>query len=243
MSFSESWGPINAPMSHYRLQFAPVIAFLLLGPPALPAQAPPDSVWVNLRSGVYHCPGTRDFGTTSRGEYLREEVAKARGFRANGGRLCTPAAVPDSGPSLPSGVLEECRVTRILDGDSIHCEAQGTVRLIGLDAPEQNQEPFGSAATAAAAEILPVGATIQLQAGVNPRDRYGRLLAYAWYNGVSFNWTMIRQGWAVSYHYDSRTLYVDRFAAAEARARAERLGLWRENGFTCRPADRRAGRC
>ena len=230
-------------MSRYRLRFAAVIAFLLLGPPALVAQPTPDSVWVNLRSGVYHCPGTRDFGATSRGEYLSEAAAKARGFRANGGRSCTRAAVPDSGPSLPADSLDECVVTRISDGDSIHCAAQGSVRLIGLDAPEQNQEPFGSEATAAARALLPIGATLQLKAGVNPRDRYGRLLAYAWYNGVSFNWLMIRQGWAVSYPYDNKTLWVDRFAAAEARAQAEGLGLWGKNGFACRPADRRAGRC
>jgi endonuclease YncB( thermonuclease family) len=209
----------------------------------LSAQAAPDSVWVNLRSGVYHCPGTRDFGATSRGQYLSEAVARARGFRANGGRRCTPAAVPDSGPALPTDSLEDCVVTRILDGDSIHCAAQGSVRLIGLDAPEQNQEPFGSEATAAARGMLPAGSVLKLKPGVNPRDRYGRLLAYVWYNGISFNWQMIRQGWAVSYPYDSKTLWADRFAGAEARARAERLGLWRVNGFACRPADRRARRC
>jgi endonuclease YncB( thermonuclease family) len=207
------------------------------------AQATPDSVWVNLRSGVYHCPGTRDFGITSRGEYLSEDVARARGFRANGGQSCTRAAVTDSGPALPADSLEDCVVTRISDGDSIHCVAQGNVRLIGLDAPEQNQEPFGSEATAAARAMVPEGAILKLKAGVNPRDRYGRLLAYAWHNGISFNWLMIRQGWAVSYPYDGKTLWVDRFAAAEARARAERLGLWGKNGFACRPADRRARRC
>jgi len=230
-------------MSRYLLRFAPVVAFLFLGPPALAGQAPPDSVWVNLRSGVYHCPGTRDFGTTSRGEYLSETAARARGFRANGGRSCSPAALPDSGPGLPADSLEDCVVTRIPDGDSLHCAAQGSVRLIGLDAPEQNQEPFGSQATAAARAMLPAGAVLKLKPGVNPRDRYGRLLAYVWYNGVSFNWQMIRRGWAVSYPYDSKTLWVERFAAAEARARAERLGLWRIDGFACRPADRRAGRC
>jgi endonuclease YncB( thermonuclease family) len=230
-------------MSRYRLQFSPVITFLFLAPPALAAQPTPDSVWVNLRSGVYHCPSTRDFGATSRGEYLSETAARARGFRPNGGRSCTTPAAPDSGPGLPADSLKECVVTRISDGDSIHCEPQGNVRLIGLDAPEQNQEPFGSEATAAARALLPAGAIVQIKVGVNPRDRYGRLLAYAWHNGVSFNWLMIRQGWAVSYPYDSKTLYVDRFAAAEARARAERLGLWGKNGFACRPADRRANRC
>ncbi|HSE50733.1 MAG TPA: thermonuclease family protein [Gemmatimonadales bacterium] len=230
-------------MSRYRLQFAPVIAFLFLAPPALVAQPTPDSVWVNFRSGVYHCPGTRDFGVTSRGEYLSEAAARARGFRANGGRSCTSAAVPDSGPAIPADSLEDCVVTRVLDGDSIHCAAQGSVRLIGLDAPEQNQEPFGSEATAAARAMLPIGAVLRLKRGVNPRDRYGRLLAYAWYDGLSFNWLMIRQGWAVSYRYDNKTLWADRFAAAEERARAEQLGLWRKNGFACRPVDRRAGRC
>ena len=219
------------------------LACLLGSFDSLTAQGAPDSVWVNLRSGVYHCPGTRDFGTTSRGEYLSEDVARARGFRANGGRSCSRAAVPDSGPALPADGIEECVVTRILDGDSIHCAAQGSVRLIGLDAPEQNQEPFGSEATAAARALLPAGAVVQLKTGVNPRDRYGRLLAYAWHNGVSFNWLMIRQGWAVSYPYDNRTLWLDRFADAEARARAEGLGLWGKNGFACRPADRRARRC
>ena len=230
-------------MSRYRLRVAPVVAFLFLTPPALVAQLGPDSVWVNFRSGVYHCPGTRDFGITSRGEYLTEAAARARGFRANGGRTCTRAAVPDSGPGLPADSLEDCVITRVVDGDSIHCATQGSVRLIGLDAPEQNQEPFGSEATAAARALLPTGTVVRLKTGVTPRDRYGRLLAYAWYDGVSFNWLMIRQGWAVSYPYDSKTLYVDRFAAAEARARAERLGLWRVDGFSCRPADRRANRC
>ena len=233
-------------MRRNRHPIGPLIAWLacLLGSfTSLTAQVAPDSVWVNLRSGVYHCPGTRDFGSTSRGEYLSEAAARARGFRANGGRLCTPIAVPDSGPSLPADSLEECVVTRILDGDSIHCAAQGTVRLIGLDAPEQNQEPFGSEATAAARALLPDGAVLKLKLGVNPRDRYGRLLAYAWHNGVSFNWLMIRKGWAVSYPYDSKTLWVDLFTAAEERARAEGQGLWGKNGFACRPADRRAGRC
>jgi len=219
------------------------LACLLGSFTSLTAQGAPDSVWVNLRSGVYHCPGTRDFGITSRGEYLREDIARARGFRANGGQSCTRAAVPDSGPPLPADSLEECVVARISDGDSIHCAVQGSVRLIGLDAPEQNQEPFGSEATAAARAMLPEGAILKLKAGVNPRDRYGRLLAYAWHNGISFNWLMIRQGWAVSYPYDGKTLWGDRFAAAEARARAERLGLWGKNGFACRPADRRARRC
>lgn len=48
-------------------------------------------VWVNTSSGVYHCPGTRYYGRTKRGEYMTESAAKSRGFRATGGRACTLA--------------------------------------------------------------------------------------------------------------------------------------------------------
>jgi len=169
----------------------------------------------------------------------------------------TPAAPGPSpfGPSpypLPRGEKEPLRgrVVRTVDGDTIQVRlASGVekVRYIGIDTPEvhhptRGEEPGGRAATEVNRRLVGNRA-VRLEPDVQARDRYGRLLAYAWYNGVSFNWLMIRQGWAVSYPYDSKTLWVDRFTAAEERARAEQLGLWRKNGFACRPADRRAGRC
>lgn len=39
-------------------------------------------VWVNTRSGIYHYPGTRWYGRTKSGEYLRESKARKEGFRA-----------------------------------------------------------------------------------------------------------------------------------------------------------------
>lgn len=38
-------------------------------------------VWVNTKSGVYHFPGMRWYGTTKQGEYMTEEEAKKRGYR------------------------------------------------------------------------------------------------------------------------------------------------------------------
>ena len=51
----------------------------------------PARVWVNTASKVYHCPGTRYYGNTSRGSYMTEAEAKANGYRAAYGRLCGPA--------------------------------------------------------------------------------------------------------------------------------------------------------
>ena len=45
-------------------------------------------VWVNTNSGVYHCPGTRWYGTTKEGEYMTQAQAVAEGNRPAYGRRC-----------------------------------------------------------------------------------------------------------------------------------------------------------
>ncbi len=45
-------------------------------------------VWVNTRSGVYHCPGTRWYGKTKQGKYMGECEAQKDGNRPAYGRPC-----------------------------------------------------------------------------------------------------------------------------------------------------------
>lgn len=42
-----------------------------------PAAATGDKVWVNDK--IYHCPGSRFYGKTKKGEYMSEADAKAKG--------------------------------------------------------------------------------------------------------------------------------------------------------------------
>ena len=55
--------------------------------------APPASaaikVWVNTSSGVYHCPGTRYYGTTKKGVYMEQSAAQTAGHRPAGGNACS----------------------------------------------------------------------------------------------------------------------------------------------------------
>lgn len=46
------------------------------------------TVWVNTRSHVYHCPGTRYYGATKHGEYMSEADTIGSGNRAAGGIRC-----------------------------------------------------------------------------------------------------------------------------------------------------------
>lgn len=154
-----------------------------------------------------------------------------------------PSFIRDTGPDVPAAGLKDCIVVTLKDGDSIQCKAQGAVRLIGIDTPERDQAPFGTAATAGMAALLPKGVTIQISTDSALRDRYGRMLAYAWYQGTSVNWLMIRQGWAVSVRYPPNTRYAELFDAAEGKAKAEQRGLWRVGGFSCLPGAHRANKC
>src|SRR6266567_57417 len=49
---------------------------------------PSTKVWVNTRSHVYHCPGTRYYGNTKNGEYMTQADAQKQGNRPAYGKYC-----------------------------------------------------------------------------------------------------------------------------------------------------------
>lgn len=62
--------------------------------PAQRAPAPggaPNLVWVNEGSKVYHCHGTRHYGTTLNGKYMSEADAKAQGKHGPRNKDCSAA--------------------------------------------------------------------------------------------------------------------------------------------------------
>jgi len=67
-------------------------ALLVTGVLALAGQAAAVQVWVNAGSGVYHCPGTRYYQNTKRGELIEEDQARESGFRPAHGRACSGSA-------------------------------------------------------------------------------------------------------------------------------------------------------
>ena len=49
----------------------------------------PGLVWVNTGTKVYHCYGTRYYGTTKAGKYMTEAAARGSGAHAENGKGCS----------------------------------------------------------------------------------------------------------------------------------------------------------
>ena len=135
-----------------------------------------------------------------------------------------------SGPSDAT----EARVTRNTDGDTLWISEIGKVRLIGVDTPEVygGVECYGREASAFTKRHLPPGRRVSYRLGTEPRDRYGRALAYVWLtDGRMFNAMLVEQGYAAPLTIPPNVDYAERFVAAARRAREAGHGLWSER--TC----------
>ena len=136
-------------------------------------------------------------------------------------------------------------MSRLSDGDSLWCaEGNERVRLLLVDAPETAQVPWGDSARSALASLLPPGRTVRVELDADPRDDFGRLLAYLWLDdGRMVNEEIARAGYVVLLVYPPNVRYLDRIRNAVNEARDAGRGLWATPAFDCLPVDFRAGRC
>ena len=124
-------------------------------------------------------------------------------------------------------------VVEVIDGDTIRVELdeqETAVRLIGIDTPERDgpytsRECYGEEASRFTHDSLG-GRTVELEFDVERTDRFGRTLAYVWLDGALFNERIVRSGYAVVTTFPPNVRYVERFTAAQRRARDEERGLW-----------------
>jgi micrococcal nuclease len=125
-------------------------------------------------------------------------------------------------------------VTKIIDGDTIRVSVRGkseSVRLLSIDTPETKDprkpvQCFGSEATKKMQTFVN-GKYVRLvdDRSQGQRDKYQRLLRYAYDGNVFVNREMVAQGYAFSYK-QYPTKYLNEFNKLEQQAREKNLGLW-----------------
>jgi endonuclease YncB( thermonuclease family) len=124
------------------------------------------------------------------------------------------------------------KVIGVSDGDTVDVlddnKTVHRIRLAGIDAPEKAQ-PFGQRAKEHLSNTV-FGKRVEVIG--NKIDKYGRTVGKIMVNGVDANLEQVKAGFAWHYkEYAREQPAADRtvYAAAEERARAERIGLWRES--------------
>jgi micrococcal nuclease len=139
-------------------------------------------------------------------------------------------------------------VTSVHDGDTVSIKVESfagfplkleRVRLVGIDAPELGQEPWGRKAKRHLKKLISEsGWVVRVEFDVEQRDKYGRLLGYLWSknSGTLINERMIEDGYAVLYTFPPNVRYADRFIEAQKRAQAKGLGIWGKKGLTQNPS-------
>jgi micrococcal nuclease len=130
---------------------------------------------------------------------------------------------------------QECRIVRIIDGDTIDClvnEKTIRVRLNAIDAPEKKQD-FYMKSKQALSDLCYGKNAIIIQHGY---DRYRRLIADVYVNQEHINSKMIQLGmaWHFKKYSSDSTL-----AELETTARIHKKGLWSVK-FPIAPWDYRA---
>ena len=120
-------------------------------------------------------------------------------------------------------------VARVLDGDTIVLTSGEHVRLVQIDSPEKGSECYGEAASALTRRLLPPGTRVRIKPdpSLDRVDRYGRELAYVWTGDENVNLTLVREGAAGVWFFDSRRgRYANALLQAAERARVDHRGLW-----------------
>jgi endonuclease YncB( thermonuclease family) len=147
--------------------------------------------------------------------------------------LRTPTAERASWPRSPAGAVPAV-VAQVVDGDTFVAVIGGRrdpVRVIGVDTPEtvapgRPVEPYGKQASTFARYWLD-RATVRLAGDVEPRDRYGRLLAYVWLaDGTFWNALLAAEGYAEQLTIPPNVAFAELFERLVAQARTRRHGLW-----------------
>jgi micrococcal nuclease len=136
------------------------------------------------------------------------------------------------------------RLLQVLDGDTIIVESlidscKDRVRFLGIDAPESNQQEWGRKSTEFVTMRISPGDELFLETLNPPRDKYGRLLAYIFYdsNGKRhfLNEELLFNGLAEVFILNKWANYNTRLKTAEAYARENKLNIWSNNGLTMSP--------
>ena len=137
------------------------------------------------------------------------------------------------------------KVAQVVSGQAL--EVVGTanqptlisqVRLIGIDAPDMQQRPWGIEAKQQLEALIEEGQPVRLEFDMSEKDKFGRTLAYVWKDMVLLNEQLVKNGYALFVARSPNHKYDQRLERAQQWARLMGQGIWNpESPMRLTPAE------
>ena len=148
-----------------------------------------------------------------------------------------------AGCQAPPTKYPTVQISRVLSGQSVEWvdkSQQPPViqqgRLIGIDAPDMGQEPWGKQAKQRLEELIDTSGKgdVGIEFESTDTDKYGRKYVYLWKNGQLLNEQLLKNGCVLANMRTpsssganvSGTKYRDRFLRGSQYARIMGTGIW-----------------
>ncbi len=126
----------------------------------------------------------------------------------------------------------EVKVQRVVSGQTLEVTGVGEkpysitrVRLIGIDAPDLQQQPWGEAAKQRL-EAIALNQFVLLEFDVQDQDTFGRRIAYVWQDSVLLNEKLVAEGYVLILRRSPNNKYDQRLERAQEWARLMGRGIW-----------------
>lgn len=124
------------------------------------------------------------------------------------------------------------QIRRVVSGQTVEIVGMGrnsqnsqTVRLIGIDAPDLQQQPWGIEAKQALEKLVD-SQSVRLEFDVEKQDRYGRSSAYLWVGNQLANEQLVASGYALAMPRSPNVKYQKTLQRAQESARIAGRGIW-----------------
>jgi micrococcal nuclease len=147
---------------------------------------------------------------------------------------CLLLLVSCQAKSSPVNYQTQVKIARVVSGQSLEVLGMAEqpnlisqVRLIGIDAPDVRQRPWGDEAKQLLETLI--GSTekpVVLEFDLETKDKIGRTLAYVWQEKVLLNEELVKQGYALFVGRSPNHKYDQRLENAQQWARLMGQGIW-----------------
>jgi micrococcal nuclease len=134
--------------------------------------------------------------------------------------------------SKTENTLIQVKVVRVVSGQTFEVLGMGDqpnlvsqVRLVGIDAPDLRQRPWGDKSKERF-EALIAGQPIMLEFDLEAKDKTSRTLAYVWKDGVLLNEQLVKDGYALFVARSPNHKYDLKLERAQQWARLMGQGIW-----------------